>query len=266
MQQVIKFLQKPLLKICLTPLSTIGFGLIVGMSRANQIQWLSMLLLIFIVLSGQLVDHFFYLKYDRGETSRTPLPLLIVCEAVLLVSSAVFLFRHHWLVGFLLGLYLVYLHVRYFPFNFAHSVYDILLSVLFNGLVLNCIAYFSQVNTVTTQLLWALVPAILVVTAVELQTLNLELMLMRRRPLKAGKMLHTLSLLVLTIAVILGFVLSRPSHTFYIVQVLYVVIVTAAFLPLMMKTKRPHEAQNKLNYLSSANFCFTLLYALSYLF
>ena len=63
-----------------------------------------------------------------------------------------------------------------------------------------------------------------------------------------------------------GLGLSKTSSTFFIVQILFVVLSAVTMLPLLVNTQQEKQAQNKMNYMHAVTVIFTLLYSLSHLY
>lgn len=266
MKLLSKSLQNPFIKILLSPLATILFGLIIGINESGSVQWLSLILLIIIAIFSQLLNHLFFLRYDKITPEAAPQFLMVFFEVVLLISSIVFMFNSHWIINLLLIFYLVFIHIQYFPFKMTASLYHILLYIFFNAYVLNIIAYNSQTFTVTTDVLLALIPILLQFLALILQELELRQYLspyIERFNLPSHQVI-VLSLSVLALVSALFF--SFPSNSYFMVQILFFLISGFFILPLLVETRDNLKAQNKINYTHAITLIFTLLYSLSYIY
>ncbi|MGX7107368.1 hypothetical protein ACWOBE_06260 [Hutsoniella sourekii] len=262
MRKFIKTLQHPLLKIFLGPLALIVFGLSVGIARGQQISWLHILLLYLIVFLSELLDHFFYLKFIQHRPERAPQALQYLCQIGLVLLTITLSFSVNWSVILLLIAYYAFLHLKYFPFPFTGSLYEFVLAVFFNGFVLNALAYATMTGNLNQSFLTSLVPIILVVTAVNLSRYQALGYLKRFK----FKFWGPLSLILAIIASIYAFSQSLPSHSFYLCQIVFLLISLASAQPLIVSTYQTHQCQNKINYLSTFQFFFCLSYALAYIF
>lgn len=266
MKQFIKFLQHPLLKILASPLAYIGFGLITGVTMTSQVQWLNIVLLYLIVASAHLIDHFFFLKYSQKKADATPMFLLFFCEAIIIISSVVFLMQQHLIISLLLIMYLVFIHLQWFPYKMTGTFYHYLLNVFFHAFILNVIAFYTQTNGITPSLLIALIPVVLFVAGNQLETTRLKQLLGKAKIAFWLKGSTILSVIFSFIALGLAVYFSLPSSTFYIVQCIFFLITAVSILPTLVVTKQAKQAQNKINYYSSISLIFSILYGLSYVF
>lgn len=266
MTQFVKILQHPLLKILVSPLAFIGFGLITGLSMTSQIQWLNISLLYLIVAMAHLIDHFFFLKYSRQKADATPMILLYICEAIMIASVLVFFMQQHLIISVLLAMYLVFIHLQWFPYNMTGTFYHYLLNVFFHSFILNVIAFYTQTNGITPAILIALIPVVLFVAGNQLEITRLKQLLAEVNSSFWLKASTILSVVLSFIAVGLAFYFSLPSGSFYLVQILFLLVTVVSILPTLVVTKHAKQAQNKINYYSSISLIFSLLYGLSYIF
>lgn len=266
MKFITKTLQNPYIKILLSPAATVLFGLILGMVHTNSIQWLSLICLLLIAVSASLIDHLFYLRYDKLTPRAAPQILLYLFEGILIVFSIIFMFNSHWIVTLLLLFYIIFIHIQYFPFKITGTIYHFILTVFFNGFVMNVIAYNSQTHGVTQDYLINLIPMLLIFAVLYLEVFNLKSLLMYRSEIRVMNRIPLLSLIIGIAAVILGFFLSLPSRSFYLIQILFFVVSTITILPLAARTTQERQIQNKMNYAHSVAFVFSLFYALSQLY
>lgn len=267
MTQLIKKLQNPYVKILLAPLAFILFGTIIGMAEVATKHWLNFALLYVIVLVSELVNHFFDLEKNR---SQPPAQSVLIIFGIILIIATLFLVpRIYWPASIMLVTYLVYLHLQYFPYNTSKSIYAVFLNTFFQGFVLNAIAYTAQTQHLTGSFIKLLIPLTLMSLAINFEDILLYQSLIFRQ-LTLPRLItrhHSLIALIITlIATITGIYFSLPSHSFYLVQILFGVFTLLLALPLLVTTKTIHEIQNKLNFFGSIHLIFALLYSLSYLF
>lgn len=266
MKPFVKLLQNPMLKIFVSPASSILFGFLIGITNTAKINYYSLLLLYIIVLAGQLIHHYFFIKYSTKNTSATPPFILVFCEVVMLLAMAAFYLNHHILISFLVFIYYAYIHLEYFPINLSHTHYHYILDAFFNGFILSAVAYFAQANTITTVFLVHLTPLILMQIGLQWEYVKLRSHLMNDSVPTIILSYPFLTLSMCVIAIVLGFFLSLPSTTFYIVQIIASLISLATIVPLFVQTHQQKQSQNKINYMSAIFLVFSLSYALSYMF
>lgn len=266
MKQFIKLLQHPLLKILLSPLAFIGFGLITGLTMTSQPQWLNIVLLYLIVAMAHLIDHFFFLKYSRKRDDATPMVLLYLCEVVMVISAVIFFMQQHMIISLLLTMYLIFIHLQWFPYKMTGTFYHYLLNVFFHSFILNVIAFYTQTNGITPEILIALIPVVLFVAGNQLETTRLKQLLGKAKIAFWLKGSTILSVIFSFIALGLAVYFCLPSSTFYMVQSIFFLITTVSILPTLVVTKQAKQAQNKINYYSSISLIFSILYGLSYVF
>lgn len=266
MKFIIKFFQNPFVKIFISPLASILFGLVIGASQTEQIQWLSILWLYLIVISAQLVDHFLYLQRDKRAVESAPNFLLYFFDGIFIVSSILLMLKSHWIINLLLVFYFVYIHIQYIPFKMTGTIYHFILSVFFNSFILNVIAYNSQTFAVTNTFLINTIPIVLMFIALNIEVFNLKSLIISKKPISLVKRLAYISLIIAVIALVIGFYLSIPSSSYYITQIIFVLFCGMTMLPLLVNTQREQQAQNKMNYMHAITVMFTLFYSLSQVF
>lgn len=266
MKYFIKLLQHPLLKILLSPLGYVGFGLVVGMGMTTQIKWLSIGLLYLIVTTAHLIEHFFFIKHSRKNQNVAPIALLLVCEVVLITSSIIFFMQQHWIINLLLSLYLIFIHVQYNPYKMTGTFYHFLLSVFFHGFILNSVAVYTQLNGITSSILYAFIPVVIWIVGTQLATMNLRLRLTGERIPRWLKSSRILSGILSVVAVALGVYYSLPTSSYFLVQLVFIFISGLTILPMFVPTDRDTQSQNKINYYSTVTLLFSVLYGLSFIF
>ncbi|MBZ6526159.1 hypothetical protein HYQ40_00120 [Aerococcaceae bacterium DSM 111021] len=266
MKFITRFLKNPFVKIFFSPLASILFGLIIGASQAESTRWIPMLLLYIIVVFAQLVDHFLYLQVDKETPEVAPNILLYVFDGILLISAIIFMLSSHWIINALLIFYIIFIHVQYMPFKMTGTIYHFILSVFFNGFILNVIAFNSQTFAVTQPFLINTIPIVLIFIGLTLEVFNLKNLIINYQPITVFKRFPQSSLVFGAIALMSGFYFSLPSSTFFIVQILFVVLSAVTMLPLLVNTQQEKQAQNKMNYMHAVTVIFTLLYSLSHLY
>lgn len=266
MKRFIKYLQNPLVKIFISPFSIFAFGTIVGSVLSGRLNWWSMILLYVIAISSQLLEHFNFQKYSVNNRKATPTFLLVIGEGMLALSVVAFMLKHSLAINLLLLLYVFYIHILYRPYDFSLSIYHFLLDLFYKGVVLNCVAYYSQAYTITPKFLMALLPILLLSLAIAIQE-----NIIKRRMIKApiSKLLRNsqkMSLLLAFISIALAFYLSLPTQVFFVFQVLFVLIAVLLILPFGVKTNYERQMQNKLNFFSVVSLLYSVVYAISYLY
>lgn len=267
MAQLIKKLQNPYVKILLAPLAFILFGTIVGMTELTTKHWLNFILLYIIVLVSELVSHFFDLEKNRSQTVARS--ILIVLDSILLITTLLLVRYIYWPASIMLATYLAYLHFQYFPYNISKSGYAVFLNTFFQGFVLNAIAYTAQTQHLTSHFIKLLLPLTLMSLAINFEDILLYQSLVFKRltlPRVITRHHSLIALSIFLVATVIGIYFSLPSHSFYLVQILFGVATVCFALLLLVTTKTIHEIQNKLNFFGSIHLIFALLYSLSYLF
>lgn len=266
MKLIINFFQNPLVKIFISPLASILFGLIIGISQTEVIQWFMILWLYLIVISAQLVDHFLYIKKDKQASESSPNSLLYIFDGIFIVSSILLMLRSHWIINILLFFYIIYIHVQYFPFKMTGTIYHFILSVFFNSFILNVIAYNSQTYALTNTFIINTIPVVLMFMALNIEVFNLKSIIIRSKRIALVRRIPYISLIIGVIALVGGFYLSIPSSSYYAAQIIFVLFCGLTMLPLLVNTQKEHQTQNKMNYMHAVTVMFTLFYSLSQLF
>ncbi|WP_124058900.1 hypothetical protein [Vaginisenegalia massiliensis] len=266
MKQLIHFLQNPFFKIVLSPLAFISFGLISGMGVNTQANWMGVILLYLISVSGQLVDHYYFVKYNHHLQAAAPRIIWFVCEIVLLVASGLLISQQHWIVSLLLIMYIAFIHLQYMPYNITQTFSHFALSIFFNGYILNCIAYYSQTGLLNRRFLIALIPIVILMGAIQFEIIQLKAKLMKVAPPRWAIDNSLITFAISIVALFFSLYLCLPSKSFFIIQLLHALLTGAAILPLAIRTQRNKQNQNKLNYLHSVALIFTIMYALSYIY
>lgn len=266
MKQLIKLLQHPLIKIIVFPFSFISFGLITGITMTSEIQWLNIGLLYLIVTMAHLIEHFFFIKYSRKQSNAAPAALLYFCEVIMLASAVMFFLQQHLIINILLSMYLIFIHLQWFPYNMTGTFYHYLLNVFFHGFILNVIAFYTQTNGITSPILYAIVPVVLFNLGSQLELTRLKQLLAKANISVWLKSSVVISFIFALIAIVLGVYYSIPSSSYYLVQITFILFSLLSILPTLVITNQIEQAQNKINYYSSITLIFTVLYALSYIF
>lgn len=268
MKQIINTLQHPLLKMFAAPLAYILIGLIIGFTQAGKFAWLDTLYLLVMVISGDLVIHYYNIAKNRRIGAARSSTIIIILEIILAVSSILLLWGHHWILILLVILYLVYVHIVFFPYNISLTWYDWFLSVFFKGFILNVIGCYIQVRAVTSNYLYQLIPFVLFTAGGLILTnqINRQMSNKQLAADKHPKALNTISLVLMVIGIGYGLFLSRPSQSFWLVQILFGLVSLAMISPLVVVTHSDHQKQNKINYVSAITLVFSLLYSLSLVF
>ncbi len=259
MKQFTNFLQHPLLKMFVSPLAIILYGTIIGSLINPGFNWLGFLLLALVAISSHLISHYFNLQNNRNTTMNQG--ILYACEAILIISVIAIAFTNHWLITTMLILYVIYIHIIYKPYNISGTWYHLILSVAYNAIFLNIAAHFIQSNQFEQAQLTQYIPIVLFFLGVQFEVFQLQSLLNRR---KNQIFYHRwLGLGLMCLGVISGVYFAIPSSSYYIVQILFVIITGASLLPLVVSTQKSHQRQNKINYLSAIYLVFVLLYGLS---
>ncbi|UUX34383.1 hypothetical protein [Fundicoccus culcitae] len=266
MKPLIKLLQHPLLKIIAAPFSYIFFGSIVSITNTQQFNWLDFFLLYLIVLCTQLIDQYFFIRFAKQEVQSSSAMIIIVLELLLIAFSIIFIVRQHWIINLLLILYLIFIHIQYFPFDFTRTFYHFVLNVFFNSFVLQTIAFYTQTQTVSNDFLYSLLPLVIFNAGLQLEQSTLRGIIAKQTDAYSNSLFNKLSIGLCMVAIALAVYFSLPSQSYYLTQILLVIVSLALILPLLVSTDKVHQAQNKINYFSSVMLIFNLVYALSYLY
>lgn len=266
MKKFINYLQNPYLKIFIAPLSLILFGAIMGVSHSQSPKWLAVILLYLIALTSQLTLHFLHLKFDR-ESSITDNPLLLrILQGLMILAAILLMIRQHWIIILLILFYLIYTHIIYYPYNISNTIYAYILAIFYESFILNIIAYYSQVGAINNDLLIHLIPIVLMFAGIYIQTFHLKDELSIYQPSKLWPRLRYLGYILSFLALALGFYLSLPSRSYFLVQILCLLVSGFALIPSLVVTKNSDQSQRKINYLSAVLSIFTIIYSLSVLF
>lgn len=263
MAKKLKYLQNPYIKIFASPLSTVLLGIILGMNNTRSWSWLGIFLIALITISLQLIDHFLYQNHVLQNTNQTPSIIFYLCEAILLISSLGFILTNYWVLNLLLLVIISIYHIQYFPYALSNTFLQFLLLVMANSLFFNAIAYYNQVSQLSTSFLTQLVPFVLLNIGSMIQVFHLRYQ-DGTRPMSPLYQRTSAILIVLSIG--LAFYLSLPSKSFFLVQILFLIISSFTAIPLLISVKGEKGKQNKINYLSAYLLIFSLLYALALIF
>ena len=266
MKKLISYLQNPYIKIFITPLALILFGALLGVNHAQETQWLSLILLYLLALSSQLVKHCLHLAHDQNHPIGQQKSILWTCEIILGLSSILLMIRQHWIISILILLYIVYIHISYYPYNISNSIYILILAVFYEAFILNIIAYYSQVSAINTEFLFHLIPVAIVYTGVYIQTFKLKDDLSIYEPSPIWPRLRMLGIILSFLALGFGFYYALPSNSYYILQILFVLVTGLTMIPMLVPTRSQKETQRKINYFSTILLIFTLFYSLATLY
>lgn len=266
MKSLIKFLQHPLLKIIVAPFSYFFFGSAVSYNLTQQFNWGDFIVLFFIVLCTQLIDQYFFIRFVKKEIKSTSIVIIAILEVILISSSIYFLLNQHWIINLLLILYLVFIHIQYFPYDFTQTFYHFVLNVFFNSFVLQTIAFYTQTQTVTNSFLFALLPIVILNAGLQLEHSSLRSIISHKAQAISNQLVSKLSFAFSLVAIALAFYYSLPSQSYFMAQIVMLIVSAVLVLPLIISTTKEPQAQNKINYFSSVLLIFNLLYTLSYLF
>ena len=262
MKQLTHFLQHPILKIFVSPIAIILFGTLTGIIVSGTFNWLGFILLALVAISSHLIAHYFNLDVNRHNKMNQG--ILYACEAVMIIAILGLAFTNHWLITALLVLYAVYIHIIYLPYNISGTWYHIILSVFYNTLFLNIAAYFIQSSNFEIGLLTQYIPLVLFYVGSQFEIFNLQSRLNRRKNQVFYQ--RYLNLGLMGAGIIVGLLQSFPSSTYFIVQILFVILSAVIILPLVVSTNKSHQMQNKINYISAVFLLFNIFYSLSVMF
>lgn len=260
----IRLLQHPLIKIFLSPFAFIGIGTILGLSLTTQKQWASASLLLIITISSQLIDHYFHQKDIKRNKQASSEIILYLCEAITVIAIILFALINHWILILLLIMYIAFIHLQYMPYQLINTFYQYILSLFFYGFVLNSIAYYSQTLSITTAFLIRLIPMILLTAGVLIEITHLKYVTLTRRP--QSSLYHWTGIVLSLVGISLGFYYTLPSMSYFIVQILYLIILGICLIPMIIKVNNEKKRQNKINYLSSILLVFSIFYSLAIIF
>lgn len=264
MTTFIKLLQNPLVKIFLAPFALIGVGTIVGLSSAASPNWINALLLFVIVVSSQLIDHYFHQRNVQRNHKSTPEFILYVCEGILIITSVIFILRNNWIINLLLLLYIAYIHFQYIPFPIVNTFYQYILTIFFNAFILNTVAYYSQTTSITTNFLLLLIPLALITAGITIEINHLRYLLITRK--KQSTLYHWTGIGLAIVAIFAGVYFTLPSQSYFLAQIAYVFITLFSIIPAIVQVDNEKQRQNKINYLSTALLIFSIFYSLAIVF
>lgn len=260
-----QILQSPLVKIFLSPIASVLLGLSLGVHRAEKVHWINILMLILLAIAGQLVQHALHLKIERENEEGSPL-ILYICEAVLFLSAITLTLQNSWIMGLLLALYIVYVHASYIPYNFSQTFYGLILGVFYEAFILNVIAYYSQMKMVDTATFIQIAPFSLAYMASLFEIIVLKSRLSHKESPLRKYHNKWLAPALYAASLIWGYYQALPSQSYFIVQILFIVVVAFAVVPTIITTSNDHQVQNKINYLSAINLIFAAFYSLALIY
>lgn len=258
MKTFAQYLQHPILKLVFAPLSYIIFG--IGMGISGSINFIQILLLFSITFIDHLISHFLFQKNDLKRTKTMSNSIFMFLEIALLVLGFIFILNHPWTLNILLILSIMATHVIYLPYNFSLSGLHFILLNFFRAFIWNIIAYYSLTHHVNTNFIKLLIP--IVIFSIGLAILEFDTMKVMTFKKKFITKIpaHYLTITLGIIAIIFGFTKSLPSGTFFIVEILFVILSMLLLVPIFFNPNSNKQPQNKLNYLSSSLFIFNILY------
>lgn len=266
MKRYLSFLQAPYAKIFFAPLGTILFGLITGSVMGQKINLYPIILLYLIVFSGAIIQHYHGLTYLKPEESTKHVNLMTIVKIIMIVLTILFMLTQHWIINVLIGFYLLYHLLQLDPLNMVGSPYYLILNIFFHSFLLNAVAFYSQAEAINLAVLGSFIPLILTCTGIEIlngQLLNFSFY--KKSTLVTRDKLHHLVLVVLLLGLSLAVYLSLPSQSFFIVQLLFIILGVFFTLPVIVSVREEDKRQNKINYLSSLSTIYGLIYSLSFL-
>lgn len=257
MANILKYLQNPFIKIFASPLSTVLLGIMLGLSNTRSWNWMGLLLLAVIAISLQLIDHFLYQNHIRQNTTQTPAMIFYLCEFVLLITSFIFILTNDWVLNLLLIVIIAIYHIQYFPYTLSNSFLQFLLLTTANSIFFNAIAYYNQASQLTTSFLTQLIPFLLLNMGVMIQIFHLRY----HEGTKGMTLLYQrTSAFLVIVALGLAFYLAFPSKSFFLIQIVFLLISGFTAIPLLLPVKGEKGKQNKINYLSAYLLVFSFLY------
>ncbi|MDO4774729.1 MAG: hypothetical protein Q4A10_02860 [Aerococcaceae bacterium] len=260
-----KIIRNPIVTIFISPFAGATFGLLAG-AKQQGFDWQSFVLIYAILIIIHLLDHHFFIQYNLRQARALPMNIVYGLEILLLILGVIFMLTHHWVLTILMMLYLGFVHVQYFPHNITQTPYHIVLSVFFYAIVLNAVAYFSQAKHIELDFIGALFPVTLVLYAIQNAATKQRELLMRIRPAKWIIQSNIAVVSIAGVGLLIAAYMSLPTQSFFIMQILFIAITGAGYLPLIIDPAGVSQHQNKLNYLHFVYFIFSLLYGLSYIF
>lgn len=266
MKHYLSLLQAPYAKIFFAPLGTILFGLITGSVMGQKINLYPMFLLYLIVFLGAVIQHYHGLTYFRPGESLKHANLMTIVKIILIVITILFMLTQHWIINVLIGFYMLYHLLQLDPLNMVGSPYYLVLNIFFHSFLLNAVAFYSQAEAINLAVLASFTPLVLTSTGIEVligQMLNFSFY--KNSTLVTRNQLHHLVLGVLLLGLALAVYLSLPSQSFFIVQLLFIIMGIFFTIPVLVPVREEDKRQNKINYLSSLSTIYALLYGLSFL-
>ena len=266
MKSIIKTLQNPYIKLFVAPFAFILFGSLLGARQINHFNFKSFFLIYFIVAILEVINHFLRLKLDQKRDKESPQIIFLASEFILIVLYIIFALDHHWIINLLILLAIAFTHVLYYPFKFTGSIYHSILNVFFYGFIWQVIAYFSQNGALHSDFLVTIIPITFMLASLETEGFTLRLNQIPGRKIKTSRTQQMIMIALALLAIGLGFYFSLPTKSFYLLQILFVIISILVFLPNIVTSTEQQQIQNKLNYLSSVFLIFNIFYSLSYLF
>ena len=96
MKHFAHFLRHPLIRIFLAPLGFGIYGLIVVMYHTTEINWLALGYLYLILVSSQLIDHYFFVRFNTRKANASSPVILYAMEILLWAATVGFMWQHHW--------------------------------------------------------------------------------------------------------------------------------------------------------------------------
>src|SRR5699024_9397300 len=171
------------------------------------------------------------LRIDKHTPEVAPNVLLYVLEGILLISTIIFMFNSHLIISVLLVFYIVFIHVQYMQFKMTGTIYHFLLSVFFIGFMMNVIAYKLLTFAVTKTFLIITIPFLLMFIVLNLEVFNLKNIIIKFKQITVFQRFPVVSLVVCALALLSGFYFSFPSSSYYIVQILFVLLSAVTMLP-----------------------------------
>lgn len=266
MKHFAHFLRHPLIRIFLAPLGFGIYGLIVGMYHTTEINWLALGYLYLILVSSQLIDHYFFVRFNTRKANASSPVILYAMEILLWAATVGFMWQHHWGANLLLLLYIAYTHIQHYPYNLTNSLYQLILNIFFQAFIVNNLAYFSQTGTITTGFLISLLPLAALQLAFQAEGNSLVSQLTGHPSVMPHGLKTSLVLILSLVAVVAGTYLSFPSKSYFMLQLLFIAGSVLTLAPLLVQTRQHNQSQNKLNYLSTSYLLISILYACAYCF
>ena len=267
MKQFISYLQHPIVKIFISPLASIIFGLILGFQVTKTPNFLIAAALYGLVIFTQLIEHFQYHRYIAANQKQTPMSIYYVCLAICIILALVFILTQHWAISILIILYLLFIFLQYYPFYLVGTFNYIFLSTFFNGFILNIVAYYSQSHQLSNKFLLDLIPIVIYCMASNLITNDLKSTLPTLPKFQIlNQNIKKIAFAMMLIALLLGIYFSLPTHSYLLGQIFMLTFVPLVSIPNLISVKTMDKIQNKINFNASMMLCFNLLYLIAYIF